>query len=257
MANENNSVDAIVEEVLRELGDLSKADPVPDEHSPGSAEPSEPPPGGAPADGAGEMESLEEIYGAMAPEELEEHMAALQKVMAAKAGAPDAGAAGSPPAPSPMASAPAPMARAEAPIAKSEVLAVLKSKGHFHPEAGCEVCAVKERAAAEQAERSRIEKSVKDSEAQVLQIAGATAKLAKLILGGAKPLRKSVEGVSQLPTRGQAQVEPPAKAVDMTQAQINATLNEKIPTMQKSDQSKVIAYFEGRLKLDSIAHLLA
>lgn len=269
----DKSVDAIVDEVLWQLGanGLSKADPQtdPDERSPGSGDPAGTPPeqelsedpSGAPPGEAPE-ESLEEIYGSMSPEELAEHMEALQKVLAAKAGQ------GSEPSPAPgpqgppAGAPPAPMMRSEAALVKGEVLNRLQTKGHFHPERGCQTCAQRDLVKAEHQKFVDLEKSHRDMEVQLKQVGDAAVSALRL-LTGAKPLRKSMEGISEIsfvPRDGVPQ--DPARAhlaavQKMSATEIAAVLNQKIPTLAKAEQEKVIGFYEGRLKVSNIAHLLA
>lgn len=76
--------------------------------------------------------------------------------------------------------------------------------------------------------------------------------LIKKFASAIKPMRKSVESIDEV------KIEDVKLVKNLTKAEINSKLNEKIKSgLAKSDQKLIVAYSYGKVGLDAIKHLLS
>jgi hypothetical protein len=233
----------------------------------GSAPPEAAPPGqeamGAPEEGAIEpaptVEQLQAEYSQLDPEALKMHyLACKAAIMSQMGGGPEASApAAAPPAPpAPPAAAPGLEASA-APALKGELSAgkqidnngeanggKLKGGSMKKSETDAEIESLKAQLAAQG-------EQLKKGEAAMLQLAEFVA----------KPLRKSVKGLSDLQfIPKDADAEKKGAAASLSKAEVMVKLREKARSdakLTKSDRDLINQYAVGAVDLSKIEHLLA
>lgn len=218
----------------------------------GSAGSAGAPEGSAPAGGEGDVQALAAEYAKLAPEELEMHLmaieAAMQQMSGGAAGGPEAGmGAGAPPAGGPV----APPAQAGemppegSPAFKSEKSPMKHKMGkeessHMGKE---ESSAKKKEMSGEESSSSHISKSEFDALNAKMDVA------LKAVEFLTRPMRKAV-------TEFVGETTKPASS--LTKGEVTAKLKEVTasPALAKSDRQLVNGFYDGRVSLDQIAHLL-
>lgn len=203
------------------------------------------------------VEELQAEYSKLDPEALKMHYlackSALMMIMGADQGAgPEASAPAAPPAAPPMApeaspAAPPPAMKAEMKIgkAKDAPLGTADSNGGEVKEGGS----------------MKIVKSEKDVEIESLrkQLDAQNDALLKLAEIVAKPIRKSVKGVSDLKFVERTEEPKAPVAATLTKAEINQKLRDKVREgkLSKSDKDLVSKYMAKAVDITKIEHLLA
>jgi hypothetical protein len=219
--------------------------------SEGSAGSAGSPEGSASAGGEGDVQALAAEYAKLAPEELEMHLmaieAAMQQMSGGAAGGPEAGmGAGAPPAGGPV----APPAQAgEMPPEGSP--AFKSEKSPMKHKMGKEESSHKEESSAKKKEMSG-EESSKEHSVKKSELDEVNAKLdvaLKAVEFLTRPMRKAV-------TEFVGETTKPASS--LTKGEVTAKLKEVTasPALAKSDRQLVNGFYDGRVSLDQIAHLL-
>lgn len=230
-------------------------DMLPEEKSGGSAGEESPAmsPGGEEAPGAeasagegageagaeGQVEALAAEYAKLPPEELEMHLMALQAAMQ-KLGGGAEGSAGGSPAGSPPA---APGAEAS-PAMKKEMSAKATEKS---PKGVEKSYTKKEKSAKE--ESTKEESSEKSSPMSKSELDALNAKVdvaLKAVEFLTRPMRKAVTEAADMPSKVMTRAE-------VTEKLKSVTAN---PSLAKSDRTLVNEFYDGRVSLDKITHLL-
>ena len=206
-------------------------------------------------EGAGEedVQALAAEYAKLDPKELEMHLLALQAAMKQMMG--DEGSAG--PAPAPEASAaPAPAMKSEKSIsAKKAEGSVSASKSASAKQAEHSMSASKSMSA-KKAEKKDEESSESESESSEVTMSksefDALSKKIELVTRAvevlAKPMRKAVT---------ESNIAPEKTA--LTKGEITAKLRTATANpaaLTKSDRDLVVGFYEGRVSVDQIGHLL-
>lgn len=194
-------------------------------------------PSAAPAPGAGGEEDLESKLAALPFEQLHHLYMAAKQALFAKM--PAAGASPSPsPAAAPPAASPSPAPAAPPPAMKAE-MAASPANG------GGKTSAVK----VAKSETEGSETIIADLRAQVEGLTKAVTILAA-------PLRKAVTGVAHLPKNDGSDAKK--DVTNLSKAEITAKLKEKAAdaSLSKKDREAINGFYDGRVSLEKISHLL-
>lgn len=208
--------------------------------------------------GGGDVQELAAQYAQLSPEDLESHLMAIEMAMQQMQGGaggapagmpPEAGGAGMPPA-APPAQAGA-MPPEGSPAMKSEK--VKKLLGPFGTPEEHEKWSkeAKEKSKEGSKEESSKEGSKEESSVKKSELDAVNAKLdvaLKAVEFLTRPMRKAVTEFAVTE----------AKVPSMTKSEVTAKLKEVTasPTLAKSDRQLVNGFYDGRISLDQIAHLL-
>lgn len=196
---------------------------------------------GGEAGAEGQVEALAAEYAKLPPEELEMHLMALQAAMQKLGGGAEGSAGGSP------AGSPAPAGPEASPALKKELSASPEASKAKKAEKSVEKSYTKKEKSAE--ESSKSESSEKSSPMSKSEFDALNAKVdvaLKAVEFLTRPMRKAVTEAADAPSKSWSRPE-------VTEKLKAVTAN---PSLAKSDRQLVNEFYDGRVSLDRIAHLL-
>lgn len=248
------------------VGDEGDEPPAPAEEAPEASEPASPEqaeaaqaPDGSPEHEAGEIEpapTVEELQGEYAkldPEALKMHYLACKAAIMAAMGGGDEASAGAPPAPPAAPPAPAPEASAP-PALKGEMKSGKQCE--VADEIGGQIKAGKMAKSETEVELDALKAQVAAQAEQLKKSEETMIQLAELV---AKPLRKSIKGLSDLAfIAKEGETEKKPASAGLSKQEITTKLREKSRTadLSKNDRDLINQYTVGAVDVSKIEHLL-